>query len=286
MKLSAAYRFRRQGAWDLWIHKEAWTNGLWKEIVCRTAKSEPTDRPRVEMFRYPSEGGAEYYLKIYHLSHSFGNLKGLRPSKAFCALKQGDALDRHGFNAPFAVAAGENRRYGILKNAFLLTQAVEGSHLFRFLLENYSFSLSATSLKKKRGYIEQLAGELHRLHEMGFVHGDLTPTNILVQLHEGHVTVCFLDNDRTRLYPWWLPQHFWRRNLVQLNRSPLPGISLQDRMRFLHFYLRRRRWKKADIRLMRWLEAKTRKRIGVWDPMQPEVSFRRLLKWNGSLERS
>jgi len=88
-----------------------------------------------------------------------------------------------------------------------------------------------------------------------------------------------MDNDRTRRYPPWYPHLLWRRNLVQLNRFMLPGISLQDRMRFLRFYLARASWTRSDRRLVRWLEKKTRERLQEFGQDEPQASFRRLMRW-------
>jgi hypothetical protein len=88
-----------------------------------------------------------------------------------------------------------------------------------------------------------------------------------------------MDNDRTRRYPSWLRQPFWQRNLIQLNRMPLAGISLQDRMGFLHAYLDVKHLSGADRRFARWLEARTRQRRKQCDGADPTVSFRRLMRW-------
>jgi hypothetical protein len=89
----------------------------------------------------------------------------------------------------------------------------------------------------------------------------------------------FMDNDRTHRYPRWLRQTLWKRNLIQLNRMPLAGISLQDRIRFMRAYLDVERLSAADRALARWLEARTRKRRKECDGADPTVSFRRLMRW-------
>ena len=221
---------------------------------------DPTRHPQTIKFQFPSAiGGRNFYLKIHNLSDPFGSIKDLfRASKAFRALKVGRALCSEQFHAPTSVAAGESRTVRFVRQAFLLTIAVEGSSLPRFLQEHCSDSSDARSLKRKREYLMQFALEIRRLHQMGFVPGDLVPYNILVQLQGAGVKIFYLDHDRTRRYPRWFPHGLWKRNLVQLNHFELAGISRWDRIRFLHTYLGSKTWGKKGRRLIRWLDRKTR----------------------------
>jgi serine/threonine protein kinase len=138
----------------------------------------------------------------------------------------------------------------------------------------------------KRECLKKLALEIRRLHQSGFVHGDLIPTNIWVQAEGSRIDFFLIDHDRTRRYPAWLPQSLWKRNLVQLNRFALPGISLHDRMRFLHSYPGVARWRKREARLIAWLEEKTRLRRFECERIKAKVSFRELMRWNGPFSRS
>lgn len=283
MRLGSDYSFLREGRWNLFVLNERWTQGLWTEVMNYLRDEPPAAHPQTRPFRYPAGGGGEdFYLKIYHRSGIPGSFKDLlRDSKAFRALRQGEALLREGFHVPLAVAAGEERSFRFLKKAFLLTLGIRGSSLPLFIRERYLPPLGRSALRKKREHLKQLALEIRRLHRLGFVHGDLVPTNILVRSEENGVTFFYMDHDRTRHYPRWLPHLLWRRNLVQLNRFVLPGISLQDRMRFLNSYLGERPWAKREQRLARWLEKKTRKRRRECDRIEAPVSFRELMRWNG-----
>lgn len=288
MALRGKYRFCREGGWNLWLLSESWDNGLRGEVLHQVESLAPPDRAQIKKLRYPpEESGAEFYLKIYRGACSWGAVKDLlRDSKAFRALKQGEVLRELGFHVPVAVAAGEKRNRGFLERAFLLTVGVKGLPLHLFLQERCSPPLELEALRKKRECLKLLALEIRRLHQHGFVHGDLTPTNILVEVEGGKASFFFVDNDRTLRYPPWFPQLLWRRNLVQLNRFALPGISLQDRLRFLRSYLGRRRWRKSDLRLIRWLEERTRKRLQEFHPIEPGMSFRKLVQWDGPFAKT
>ena len=287
MALSSKYRFFREGRWSLLVDAGRWSRELWAAILRELADPAPADHPQTKRFSFPEgEKREEYYLKIYHHSRSFGAVKDIfRDSKAFRALKQGVALSEEGFHVPLAVAAGEEREHRTLKRTFLLTLGVEGYGLPLFLRNRFAAPFEVLALREKRECVRKLALETRRLHQLGFVHGDLVPSNILLRSEEGGVAFFFMDNDRTRRYPAWLPQRLWKRNLIQLNRFVLPGISLQDRMRFLRCYLEKKSWGKNDRRLIQWLEKKTRKRRQECDRVEAPVSFRELMRWNGPFTR-
>jgi hypothetical protein len=64
---------------------------------------------------------------------------------------------------------------------------------------------------------------------------------------------------------------------------PLPGISLQDRIRFLQAYLDAGQFSLADRELARWLELKTRQRRHECDGVDPSGNFRKLMRWSPEL---
>jgi len=286
--LGTKYQSYKEGEWSLLVLSERWSEGLWGEVLRHLRDEARADHPQTRRFHYPpGENGREFYLKIYYPSRVLGSFKDLfRHSKAFRALKQGAALSQRGFHVPLTIAAGEERSLRLLGKAFLLTLGVGGSPLPLFLRESSSFPLDGPALRSKREYIKELALATHRLHGCGFVHGDLVPSNILVQAQDGRVTFFYMDNDRTRRYPAWLPHLLWKRNLVQLNRFVLAGITLQDRMRFLKAYLGGKTWERKGRRLARWLEKKTRKRRLECDRIAAQVSFRELMRWNGRFARN
>lgn len=288
MVLSSKYQFDREGGWNLWMLPERWSEGLWSEIHRHLSRGLPTGHPQTERFYFPAgENGREFYLKIHYGSRLLGTAKDLfRDSKALRALKQGEALSGRGFHVPLAVAAGEERSFGCLKRAFLLTLGIKASPLSRFVRERSSLPFDLAGVLAKREYLKQLAVEVRRLHQAGFLHGDLVPSNILVRAENGQITFFYMDHDRTRRYPVWLPHGLWKRNLVQLNRFVLPRISLQDRMRFLRFYLGKESWGKRERRLIYWLEKKTRQRRLECDRIEAHVSFRELMRWDGPFSRS
>lgn len=284
--MPAAFKYRslRVGNWLLKVAPERWSDQLQDRILSLVRQQPPSRRPQTVMFRFPDDSGELMFLKVFHPGTILGAAKDVfRDSKAFRSLRQGIALCRAGFLVPAAIAAGEMRRCGILKRAFILTLGIHAEPLPVFLRQCYRPSVTRGFLVKKRNGLNALGRHIRRLHLLGFVHGDLVPSNILVsEQPDGALEFYLLDNDRTRRYPPWLPQSLWKRNLVQLNRVPLAGITLQDRMRFFRGYLPIPVRSRANRVLRRWLEVKTRQRRKECDPAYVPVSFRKLMSWNGN----
>jgi hypothetical protein len=232
-------------------------------------------------------GGKErvLYLKIFHSAQGLSAVKDLfRRSKAFRFWRQGIALHESGFHVPVTIAVGEQRRFRFVRRAFVLTEEIEGQALPDFLARREAGCADSGDLTCKRHAIRVFGSLVRRFHQLGFVHGDMVPSNILVagSTRDG-IKFYLMDNDRTRRFPLWSPQSLRRRNLVQLNRMPLPDISLQDRMRFLHAYLDAGEFSTAERKLARWLELKTRQRRKDCDGVDPSVNFRRLMRWSPDL---
>jgi serine/threonine protein kinase len=284
MGLSTDYHSYKEGSWKLWVVRKEWSVELWKDVAELIEKQPVSRHPQtVELHSPAADGGETFYLKVFHGAswvHAFKDL--FRDSKAVRSMRQALVLANCDFKVPMSVASGEKREYGLLRKAFLLTRRVKGQALPVVLQQQYAIGARRASLSDKRSALRQLAAEIRRLHDLGFVHGDLVPTNIFVAGDPGKAIDIFLmDNDRTRRYPAWLPHSLWRRNLLQLNRMPLPGITLQDRIRFLKHYLGSREWGGKERRLLLWLECKTRQRRYECDAVDPNGSFRRLMRWSG-----
>jgi hypothetical protein len=285
MGLSPDYDRFKDEKWSLWIRREKMNEQLWP-FVMRLIEQQPFSKhPQTLQLNLPYGTRRDLlFLKVFHGSSGLGALKDIfRDSKALRSMRQAVDLARSNFNVPITVAAGEKREHLLLQRAFVLTIGVDGQSLPVFLKE-CALGVNNVSLSEKRHGLQQLAMEVRRLHKLGFVHGDLVPTNILVSRSTGGVTrFFFMDNDRTRHYPRWVPHALWRRNLVQLNRIPLPGITLQDRLRFLGYYLGSEKWARKERHLLAWFERKTRQRRKECDSVDSSGSFRRLMRWYGEL---
>ena len=284
MPARADYRETASGRWRLVCLDNFW-NPAAQQQVLEIAASQPWSRHPQTLPLRLGFGGTEHqvYLKIFHAARRGAAWKNaLRRSKAMHAWRVGLELESAGFAVPVTIAAGEERRAGFLRRAFLLTERVAGQPAHVFLREHFS-ATGKWSLAAKRAGLKSAAALLRRFHDAGFVHGDLVATNLFVAAQDHGIKLYFMDNDRTRRYPAWLPQPFWKRNLIQLNRMPLAGVTLQDRMRFFKTYQDALSIAAADRALARWLERATRRRRAECDGVDGSGDFRRLMRWSVDL---
>ena len=280
--LATADRYRDifVNGWHLRVLQDQWTDELWGRVLPMVRNQVLRKHPQTLSLSAKDGADDHFFLKVYHAGGPLSVLKDrFRVSKAFRFLEQGAALSEAGFLTPLTIAAGEERRFGFLRKAFVLTAAIAAKPLPVFIKER-DLGARGMRLNDKRDGIKALGAQIRLFHDLGFVHGDLVASNILVAWDQaGGFRFYLMDNDRTRRYPKWLPHVLWRRNLVQLNRLPLPGISLQDRMRFFRAYTGERlRSRKNELSC---LEAKTRRRRKECEGAIPATSFRKLMSWSG-----
>ncbi|HVC44162.1 MAG TPA: lipopolysaccharide kinase InaA family protein [Candidatus Binataceae bacterium] len=137
------------------------------------------------------------------------------------------ALADAGFNVPPVIAIGMEAATG---RELIVAPRAEGEGPLRTLA-----ALRSRPLAHKRAVLRALGAEIARLHRCGFVHGDLTPFNIFFVRAEPPRFV-LIDHERTRRLVMPGRGRVRLRNLVQLGRFALPGISTTDRMRVFDGY--------------------------------------------------
>ena len=279
------YREVRAGEWRIRALDNLWSAKLQDQVLALVRAQATARHPQtIELSHQIAGQEQRFFLKVFHRMTLLGAVKDqLRRSRAYGSWRQGLALAAAGFKAPLAIAVGAESGWRVARREFILTAQIAGAPLTTYL--SHDCTGKASPSRFKRDNLKSLARLIRRFHDAGFVHGDLVATNIFV-VAQGMASLefYFMDNDRTRRYPSWLRQPFWQRNLIQLNRMPLAGISLQDRMVFLHAYLNVNRLCAADRRFARWLEARTRQRRKQCDGADPTVSFRRLMRWAPEME--
>ncbi len=191
------------------------------------------------------------------------------------AFAMGRALEAAGFGAPRALLVGCRAGAGLL-----VTADAGGEDLLGLVAR--LASAGGEERQAKRAVLHALGAEVARLHRAGFVHGDLAPPN-LRRTEGGFV---FLDNDRT--HRTHLPLQT-RRNLVQLGRFVVPGLTATDRARVLWSYARGRGWSRRRRHLLAgWLLRKITARRCAIDGIAPEAAaragFRTLMRSGGPFD--
>ena len=277
MATRSDYREVAAGEWRIFALSQPWSARLQDQVLALVRAQQTARHPQTIELAHRIDGEEKrFFLKVFHRRTLIATVKDqLRSSRAVGSWRQGLALTAAGFNAPLAIAVGVESAWRLARREFILTARIAGAPLTAYLK-----CAGASLLAAKRDHIRSLARMIRRFHDIGFVHGDLVATNLFVVARGmARLEFYFMDNDRTRRYPNWSRQRLWKRNLIQLNRLPLPGISLQDRMRFLHAYLNIERLSGADRQFARWLEARTRQRRKECDGADPTLSFRRLMRW-------
>jgi hypothetical protein len=259
-----------------------WTQKLQECVIARVREVAASKHPQTIPFHVcGADGQQSYFIKLFH-RHGIGNtFKDLfRVSKPRRFWDQGLALSAAGFLVPTVVAVGELRDFRVFRTGFVLTSKIPGQPLPLFLRHRERSRKERGDVRLKRDGLVRLADLVRQFHSLGFVHGDLIANNLFVAVVEEQPQFYFMDNDRTSRFPRWWRGRGWKRNLVQLNRMPLPGITLQDRMRFFCRYLGRYRLSNRERRLVRWLEQQTRKRRYQCDGVGPRGDFRRLMRFS------
>ena len=255
-------RWRAEG-WRGWIDAAAPID----PAACLAAAGEQGGRRsrHARTVRLDGDGGV-LFVKVYSPP---GGWRALR------AFRMGCALETAGFGAPPVVVAAGHAGAGLL-----VMREAEGEDLLAVLARLRG------APAEKRACLRRLGAEVARLHRAGFVHGDLVPANVRLAAHR----LVLLDNDRTRRSRL-LVALAGRRNLVQLGRFVVPGLTLLDRARVLAAYATERRLsRRARRRLARYLVRKITARRAAIDrvphALAMRVGFRELMRSGGPFDPS
>jgi len=173
------------------------------------------------------KAAADLFVKHFHPLAGRERLKSwFRRARRLRTERMTAALSAAGFLVPPILLHGIHRAS---RREVIVTWRAEGEGPI-WALRGLRDSLGA-----KRAVLRALGAEVGRLHRAGFIHGDLTPFNIRIVRAE-RPRFAFIDNERTRLNPLLARKRRRLRNLVQLGRFELPGITRTDRMRVFRAY--------------------------------------------------
>lgn len=179
------------------------------------------------------DGQRTMYFKEYVKRSPLDWLKGLVfGNRAIRAFRASLLLAKAGLLSPTVVAAGWAGHNRFTTNPFLVTEEVtDAHHACRHLVSPGP----DCTLRDRRELLRSIGRTIGQMHGAGIVHGDLRPGNVLARRTAGGWEFFFIDNERTRKWPW-IPKRLRLKNLVQINMLP-PEISRTDRMRFFRAYM-------------------------------------------------
>jgi tRNA A-37 threonylcarbamoyl transferase component Bud32 len=177
-----------------------------------------------------------------------------RPSKARREYQNYAALSQLGIRCPRRVACGENRTLpGLLKYAFIATEAIEGAQTLLEHLRPSSLTPTRTVTRHQRQLLTaELARMTRIIHQAGFFHNDLVWRNILItQSTSGSPLVWWIDCPRGRFVRCRWRHHRRRiKDLASLDKSAALQCSRPERLAFLLRYLGKSR---IDDEVRRWV---------------------------------
>ncbi|CAG1021410.1 partial Lipopolysaccharide core heptose(I) kinase RfaP, partial [Patescibacteria group bacterium] len=127
-----------------------------------------------------------FYIKLYTVRNVLESVKSLFSlSKAQKEWNYGHRLLRNNLLTAELVAVGEKRRFGMLKECYIISRAIPNSTTVK---ELFSFQQSPANSLKKITLLKNLISYVKTVHDHGIFHGELHAENILV------------DRDNTALF--------------------------------------------------------------------------------------
>lgn len=196
------------------------------------------DSPTTTAMLVPGPAGPLSVKRYNPKGRLFGLKYLLRRSRARRAWRLARCLDGAQAPTPDVLGYAEQRRFGLLQAAYLVTAGLSGPERLDDYIER---CFENWSMREKALFVLKVAELLRAAHGRGLVHGDLKAANILVAPGGPGGKLWLIDLDAARLRK---PAHFEAccRDLARLNCSFLDTrrLSRTHRLRFLKAYLQDR----------------------------------------------
>ncbi|MFQ5801286.1 MAG: glycosyltransferase [Candidatus Methylomirabilales bacterium] len=150
------------------------------------------------------------------------------------------------------VAMGERRRFGLEKESFFVSAAVEGESLENFLPVRYAPPLTRERITEKRELIRQAADLTRRLHRAGFCHRDYYLGHLFIHRdRESGLKLFIIDLERLVKAPFpMLRRHIKDLAALNFTAEGMP-LTRTDRLRFYKRYRRTARLDRREKSLVR-----------------------------------
>jgi len=176
----------------------------------------------------------EFHLKrannkgfLYSLESLAKKSRPLRTYKNIMRLMAAD------IPTPTPVAAVEERRFGILKRSFLITERITGGANFYYWLKaNFRNLPELDRIATTKGF----AAFVRKIHLAGITHGDLKCSNVIILPEERPFRFFITDLDATRFSKNGWPLEAAVTEIARLSLSAYDTVDAEDRERFLKSY--------------------------------------------------
>lgn len=184
--------------------------------------------PRSEVLRLGPAGAGLYLKRFRYPATLAGFLRLGAPSHCRREAENLDFLATLGVGVPAVLGWGEERRLGRPRRAFLVTAALEGARSLERILED-----GAADGGRRRAIAMELAGQVARMHEAGYLDRDLKFRNVMVaadgRLHH-------LDSPKGRRFGRALDLRHAAIDLGMLLKHAPRFFGAREILRFLAVY--------------------------------------------------
>lgn len=254
---------------DLWVHPEyqgllAENNLCDFDALLRTSGERQLSkrglakwRERLALTLSSPTGKQRFFLKRYSCPPLGQRLKALLTNTPVTAKAERHwvaTVVRLGIEAPMPVAYGIRRTAWRDVNSLLLTAALPGESLERWLPARANQLDRPARLR----LCDLLAEMTAKLHNAGLVHRDLYLSHIFVDCQSDGACRLFLLDLQRVLQPRWRLRRWVVKDLASLNYSaPRSVVTQADRMRWLKRYLGKKKLSTVDRALIRAIVRKT-----------------------------
>jgi len=238
------------------------------ELRVRPGVEVLRDREQAWVLRIERPGRPALYWKEFGARDAFDDFKEFwRPSKAARAWEGAERLQALGIATAKPVARGEAPRGNPFRHrrSFMVTEEIadaEGLNEFLWYMPERD---SGPSARWRHDLMRLIGRTVGRMHNGGFFHGDLRPSNTLCRHGKEGPEIFFIDTDR--VLPRRLPGlRDAVHNLMQVSFFFAPNYSFTDRLRFLDAYARERGFDAVTRRRLiawtaDWVYRRTRRRL-------------------------
>ncbi len=169
------------------------------------------------------------------------------------------SLAAAGIPAPTPVAYGEKMRGIFERRSFLLTEAIPGESLERWVPEHLGPGRDV-DWQTRRGLVRQLALLVRTLHRRRLVHRDLYLSHVFISHNRDGKAVLHLIDLQRVFRPRWRWRRWQVKDLAALHYStPIECVPVTERVRFLRHYFGVRKLGPDHRRMIRSIVARARR---------------------------